>query len=199
MSEEVKTEEVTTEEKPELSNGEVKSHPLFQKLTEQLSEYQRKEQEARENEERSRKEAELKKAEEEQNWKKLIELREQELEQTKSHYEKKFLDMQLENAISKEFNNSVFIKGAMAGFTGSPDDIAEYVASLREMPENAVFLNTQQTQPNIPSPPNTPKVTGGVINEGKVLAMEKSSDPQERAKARQYLEQMIREGRPVPK
>lgn len=199
--EEIKTEEQgleTEEEKPAISNSDVKNHELFVKLTKQLADYQRKEKAEKENAEKAARDAELKKAEEEQNWKKLIEMREQELEQTKAQHAKELLDMQLKAAISADFNNPVFVKGAMASFDGDMDSISEYVESLKADPINAGFLKSAMSAPNAPNPPSTPTVTGGKLSEAKLVAMEKSSNPAERAKAREYLENLIKQGEKLP-
>lgn len=205
MSEENKTEqqEQTQEqqEQQELSNNDVKSHPLFQKLTEQLSEFQRKEQERAAAEEKAAREAELKKAEEEGKWQDIVKMREQEIENLRASYAKDMLERDLKTELVRAgFSNDVFLKGAIGSYSGDPEGVTEYVEQLKADAGNAVFLNqAQQAANSTPAPPSTPTITGTKLSDAKIVAMEKSSDPAERAQARAHIEALLRSGQPLPK
>lgn len=198
-----KTEETTQEtteetEQPTISNSDVKNHELFLKVTEELSQLRREKQEQAEAKEKAEREAAVKKAEEEQNWKALVEMREKELDQVKAQHNQQLLTMSLRAELARAgFNNDVFLRGAIAAYDGDADDVSDYVASLVADEGNKPFMASAQT-PSAPTAPSTPTVTGGIVNKAKVVAMEKSSDPAERAKAREYLEDLIKRGEKLP-
>ena len=77
------------------------------------------------------------------------------------------------------------------------DKIGEYVAELKADESNAAFLGQTQSQP-APSPPNMPSVTRSNVSDNQIVALEKSSNPEDRQKAREYLEQRLRQGLPLP-
>ena len=95
------------------------------------------------------------------------------------------------------FNNRVFMQGAISTYDGDMDKIGEYVAELKADESNAAFLGQTQAQP-APSPPNMPSVTRSNVSDKQIVALEKSSNPEDRQKAREYLEQRLRQGLPLP-
>ena len=199
MSEETKPEvtEIQEPQEPELSNSDVKKHPLFQKLTEQLGQFQREAAERAAAEEKAAREHEMKKAEEEQRWQDALRMREQELEETKAKYEKDMRDRDLAFELSRAgFNNDVFIKGAMASYNPDAGSIGEYVQNLANDEANKVFLGNQQA-PRA-NPPSTPSVTGGSFTTEQLRAMRDSDDPEVRAKRRAYLKSLYKAGKPLP-
>lgn len=186
-----------------ISNADLKSHPVFQKLASKLANYEKAEDERRDAERRQAEEAEvkkrdeeLKKLEEESRFKEALEMRERELEKVRNDARKQILGLKLENSLIGEgYKNPYFLKGVISGFDGDEAALQDYVQKITNDEANRIFKESQAAGATIDEPGLRPPSAGNVAQTSttmpveKLRAMEQSSDRNERMKARQILKE----------
>ena len=195
MTEEIQTSNTadTTEAEatPQISNAEIKAHPLFSKLTSELAELRRADAERKAAEEQAKKEAELKKAEAEGRYQDALKQRESELEALRAAHSKELLDRDLTTEMLKAgFGNEIFLRGAVSAYDADKWTVSEYVASLAGDDANKAFLASSGGAGRASLPePGKPPVNGSKqhISAEQLKAMEASSSLEERQKAREDL------------
>jgi hypothetical protein len=100
-------------------------------------------------------EKERKELEAKQDYETILARREAELERVRSDHQAELLRRDLGAALMQEgARNKVFINGAIASFTGTADDIAQYVADLKE--PNADFFGDPKPVGQKPTGTGTP-------------------------------------------
>ena len=173
----------------EITNKQVKSHPLFLQLTQQVAELTQKDEERSKSDEQARIEKEAKKLEEKQQYEQATQLKIDEavkkaVEESDARHaaEQKCSEAKIE-LVRLGFSNEKFLKGALADFDPA-QEAAEFAKSIFEDEANKPFLNAAGgTKPKRPDPPDAPIGSSGEISKEKLLAMRNSSDPAERKKS----------------
>jgi len=176
-----------------MSNPDVKTHPLFLKMTSQVAELNKKIEERDAADKESKTKADQSKLLEEKNFTELLASKESEfkaklttLEQQLTEKDQQITKKDLKIALTgKGFANETFLNGAVAGYDlETHGDFAKYAETLAADEANAAFLNSMQTprkgRPNA-NVPNPPTVT---LTPAELNAQLKSDDPKKRAEAR---------------
>lgn len=186
----------TTDNQEILSNSELKSHPVFQKLTAKLSSYERAEQERREQEEaaaatkaREQQEAEMRALEEQNKFKEIVSLKDKTIEQMRAEHQRELNHLVLKNELVRAgFKNDYFLDGVIGRFKGAKDDIQGYLETVLSDEQNKAYLSVQNSEQSY-SPPSTPGVANAnaTIPVETLKAWENSSEKELRNKARTEL------------
>ena len=193
----------TTEPKPEpeITNAQVKAHPLFQNLTQQLSELQS----WKEQQEDARKKAELdsetKKLEEAKQYETATQKKVDAAVTAAKKEAKTEFDAELKRRDAKielvrmGFKNETFLKGALAEYDGK-QETAEFAKAVFEDDANKPFLDAASSKPKPPPDPNAPPSgTMATLSPDQLKEMRNSDDPKERQKAHTYVaEQWVKTG-----
>lgn len=179
-----------------LSNSELKSHPVFQKLAAKLSAYERAESERHKEEterqaqkEREKQEAELAALAEQSRFKEIIELKDKTLDELQSKHERELNNLILKNELVRAgFKNDYFLDGVASRFTGKKDDIASFVETVLSDEQNKAYIAAQSSEPSY-TPPSTPSTANAnvTVPVETLKAWEKSDDRALRTKAREEL------------
>lgn len=171
----------------ELSNRDVKSHPLFQKLATDYS-AAAKRLEALEAAENAR---QAKAAEDAKDYEKAAQLkadaavaearRAWEAEQSKAN---KFSEAKFQ-LVKSGFKNEKFIKGLLADFDPEKQNPEEFAKAAASDKENALFLDsiTGKKPASNPDPQHPPAGRQGRLTDEEIENLKKSSKPEERAAA----------------
>jgi len=185
MAEEQKTEENTAPEESRVSNAEIKNSELFQKLAGELNTLRQQMADEAAAKEQAQKEAELKQAQEKGDFEKALKMLTAEKEQMETQHKAEIVKRDITTELLKAgAKNSVFLNGAVAGYDGETD-IAEYVSSLVSDDGNSVFFKSESSRQTHAAPP--PVSQGGNKSWDQVKAMEKSTDPKQRAEAAKLI------------
>ena len=171
----------------ELTNNDVKNHPLFKKLTSQLAELQNAQNEKLEAEKKAAAEAEIKALEAKGEFEQALKIKTEEIERIKSEHAAQILERDLKTQLFKAgFTNDIFVNGAVMSYDKeTPMD--EYVQALTENEANKPFLAAQTREPL--KPPGKPTVGGGAspLTASQVKELQASDSQEDRQKARNYL------------
>ena len=173
----------------EITNKQVKSHPLFQQLAQQVAELTKKDDERIKADEQARVEKEARKLEEKQQYEQATQLKIDEavkkaVEESDARHaaDLKRSEAKIE-LVRLGFANEKFLKGALTDFDPA-QEAAEFAKSIFEDEANKPFLNAAGgTKPKPPDPHDPPIGSSGEISKEKLLAMRNSSDPEERKKS----------------
>lgn len=180
---------------PGLSNSDVKSHPLFKKLTSQLSEMNSKFEQRETAEKAEKTAAEQAKLLEEKNFTELLTVKENEfkaklaeLEQANAEKEKLITKKDLTIALTgKGFQNETFLDGAVARYNAEKHgDFTAYADALASDESNAALLNAAVAKSKVPDVrvPTTPTAT---MTPKELKAMLHHKDLEKRAAAREIV------------
>lgn len=185
--------EETTENQEIVSNSELKSHPVFQKLTSRLAAFERAEQERRQQEEsaaaaaaREQEEAQMKALEEENRFKEIIALKDKTLESVHAEHQRELNHLMLKNELMRAgFKNDYFLDGAIGRFKGTKEDIPSYLETVLSDEGNKAYLAAQNPEQSH-VPPSTPGVANAnaIVPVETLKAWEQSDDRDLRNKAR---------------
>lgn len=204
MSDEQQTTENTNtpdvETQSTLSNADVKSSPLFQKLANKLAEFQRKEEERTAAEAQAAADAEAKRLADAGRLEEVQELHKKQLEDLQGQHAKKLLSMSVESELVKAgFSNTKFLAGSVLQYNaeedGSPE---EYAKKLAEDDANKALLAGTNRQ--VLTPPQKQPVSGskGSYTVDQIRAMQKSDNPEDRQKVRTYLSDYLQNNGELP-
>lgn len=176
------------QQQPQISNQDVKNHPLFQKLTNQLGELQRADEERKQSEVESAKQEKIKKAEAEGNFKKAAELHQQQLADLENKHKTELTKRDLTLELTKlGATNKIFINGAIAGYDYETP-IDEYIAALSSDESNQGIFGGDKKPPK---PPGKTPVSGFGKNptmaELKKIGDNPKSTPEQKQQARDYM------------
>jgi hypothetical protein len=172
-----------------ISNQDLKSNPVFQKVTTELAQLRQEKADRDAQEQEAKDAAERKKLEDAGKYEEAIALRDAQLKEQADKHAKDILqrDLKLE-LINNNFTNKTFIKGAITSFDGEPDTIGDYVKELAALEENKIFINDGKAKRN--PLPETPPAGGSVgamsVEEARIKAKQ-SEDPKVKAAARKVL------------
>lgn len=183
-------QESTGEQADDLRNADIKSHPLFVKMTKQLSALQQAEAERQAAADKAKREAKIAEAQAKGEFEKALQLKDEEYTRELSVLKAQVLKKDLTTELL-----GVGFTARAAKFLAT-----EYDAEKHESPEafaracvedegNAQFLSAPASDPRKPSPPNASPVSGttGKINWEEVRAWETGDDPEKKKKARELL------------
>ena len=175
-----------------LSNSDVKAHPLFKKLTQELAEERKANKatlerldalETAENR-RATKAAEAKK-----DYQEALDKR---IDQAKKDARKEW---DAEQAIKDKraaaklelvkagFKNERFLKGALSDFDPGNQTAEEFAKSLMEDDSNKPFLDTGKGPGKPPDPHPTPRSGSKLLTPAEIQALRASSNPDDRTRA----------------
>jgi len=176
-----------------ISNSELKSHPVFQKLTARLSQYEKAEQERRQQEEaaaaaaaREQQEAEMKALEEQNKFKEIIALKDKTLEQLQAEHTRELNTLLLKNELVRSgFKNDYFLDGVISRFKGTKEDIPSFLEVVMSDEQNKAYIAAQSSSESY-TPPSIPGVANAnnIVPVETIKAWEQSSDRELRQKAR---------------
>lgn len=173
-------------ETPALSNSDVKKHPLFLKVTEQLAALTAAEEKRKQDEAAAKTEAERKKLEGKAQYEEALANQEKEFKAKLAELEKGILEKDLTNELLRAgFKNSVFNDGAIHGYTAEKGTVSEYVKALSEAEENKIFLDTGKGAGPKRKDVGTPTSNTKQMTPAELTAALKDPDPKVRAQARQ--------------
>lgn len=195
------TPEINEEPKRELTNADVKSDPLFKKVTGELAELKSQIAAEKAEQTKAQEAAEMERLKESGKYEEAIKLHADRLERMESQHKadllKRDLTIELVNAEAK---NKVFLQGAIAAYDGETD-IAEYVQSLKNSDENKPFFGgMEQSRQTQPAPKGVAPSGNADLTWQQVKAMEQSDDPKQRAKASDIiLNHLKKNGGQLPK
>lgn len=138
-----------------------REHPAFRAVTKQVEEerqaraaLQAQLDEILDKEKKAQEEAERKSLEEKGQYDQIIKQKEAEIAAMKEAQKAQMLASSLQIALLAEgVTNDLFIKGAVASYTGDEKGIAEFVAGLKSDPKNAPAFGIVQEQPRQGLPP----------------------------------------------
>lgn len=195
MSEKQQTQtpEVQPEETRTLTNADVKSDPLFQKVAGELSELKSQIAAEKEAQAKAQEAAELKRMQEAGEYEKAIKLHAEKLERMEAQHKADLLRRDLTTELVKAgAKNEVFLKGAISSYDGETD-IAEYVQSLVNSEDHKQFFGQlEQSRQTQPAPRGaTPNGSANRTWE-QVKAMEASPDPKQRLEAANIIGEYMR-------
>jgi hypothetical protein len=171
------------------SNSEIKASPLFQKLTQQIAEFQRKDQEREEQATKVKTEEERKKAEDEGRYSDALKQLNAELEATKAKHSKEILTRDLRLALTQAgFSTRGVDLLATEYNSESHGEPADYAKVCLDNDGNKPFLSTVEQPARVPpQPPGKAPISGETYSAEQLLSYEKSDDPAKRALAYDYL------------
>ncbi len=172
-----------------ISNADVKAHPLFKKLTDDLAERNKADADRKAADEAAQADAEQKRLKDEGKFEEAIKLEKDGREADARAHALELQVRDLELAITKTgFTNDTFIRGAVAGFDPDKGTIEDYAKHLAENEVNKAFLG-EITDPGKPTPPGKPPGgKQGALNARQIKALKNSSDPAERRRGIKILE-----------
>ena len=174
----------------QLSNADVKSHPVFQKVASELAEYRQREADKKAADEKAKIDAERQKLEAEGKYEDAIKMRDKQIEELQASHKKELLQRDLKAELYKSFDNEIFVNGAIGGYQGDSDGVADYVNGLLENEQNKVFMRSQQGQPRETLPEPQGSGSGGSqmsVDDAKRLSKE-TNDPKVKQQAWKVLE-----------
>lgn len=191
-----------TETSERTINQQAKDLPFVKQLIAEKAANDKEKAEREEAKTKAERDAAEKKLADEGKWDEAKELHTAEVDSLKASHAKDMLarDLKME-LLSAGFKNPNWLKGSVADYNaethGTP---TEYAAALAKDEANAPFLATD-TARTVHKGPNPANVTGGSaeLTNSQVQVMEKSDDPKERQKARDYLKACRLDGRGYPK
>ncbi|MHC5062112.1 MAG: hypothetical protein ACYTFK_13690 [Planctomycetota bacterium] len=150
MSDDAGTVEVQQEETTTTPNQDFRNSELAQKTFSELKQLREEMAKIKDKEKTAQAEAERKRLEEEGNYKAALAQQEAELKKVKEQFAQERLQGNLKTELLKAgVTNDMFVKGAMADYSGDLDGIAEYVTGLKSDESNAVFFGDIKN-PGIP-------------------------------------------------
>ena len=177
-----------------ISNNDVKGHPLFKKLTQELS------SERKINSEISERLAILEKAESEREAKKLEtkkkydEALEKRIEQAQKEAREKWeAEQSVKDKIAEArlqlvkagFKNEKFVKGALADFDPSKTSAEEFAKSILDDESNKPFLDAGKGSGHTPDPHPTPRSGSKLLTPAEIQTLRESGDAKDIARANQ--------------
>lgn len=172
-----------TPETRELTNHDVKSDPLFQKVAGELSALKAQIAEAQQAEQAAKEQAELEQAKKAGEFEKVLEMNARKLEQMEAQHRAELLKRDLTTELVKAgARNEVFLKGAIAAYDGE-SDISEYVRALTESDDHKPFFGQLEQSRQTKQEPRGVAPSGNASSWAQIRAMEKSDDPKQRAEA----------------
>lgn len=135
---------------------------------------------------------ELKELEDKQQYDAALTQLKAELESTKAANAKQALEASLQMSLVKEgCSNDIFLRGALAGYTGDADGVAEYVAGLKEA--NAQFFGVTQQAVGAEPARSASAAMSGKMNWEQVKSQITDPDPTKRKAAVKAVEQYVGE------
>lgn len=170
---------------PELSNRDVKAHPLFRDLAQQFA-AMRKEFEALQSEKTER---EAKKLEQEKNYEEALKTRtEKAVADARKEWDKERLlsdskkDAEIELARSG-FKNKAHVKGLLIDFDPEKASVEDFVKGVLEDKSNAPYLETATERKPNPDVQTPPSKDSSRMTKEQIIAARQSGKPEEVKKA----------------
>lgn len=186
--EQTPTPEVTPksneEPKRELTNADVKSDPLFKKVTGELAELKSQIAAEKAEQTKAQEASEMERLKEAGKYEEAIKLNADRLERMEAQHKADLLKRDLTTELIKAgAKNDMFLKGVIADYDGETD-IAEYVQSLTSSDDHKLFFGSlEQSRQTQPAPKGVAPNGNADLTWQQVKAMEQSDDPKQRAKA----------------
>jgi hypothetical protein len=172
-----------------ISNAELKSNPVFQKMASELGRLQKAEADRTAADTAAKQKAEQDALTAKGDFEAAMKLKDTQLADIQKNHAKELLERDLKLELSNTgFRNEMFVNGAVGSFTGESAGIADYVKELAAKEENKGFLGTAtEKRGTLPEPnkPGSPTPTMSV-DEARRLSKE-SEDPKVRQSARDVL------------
>lgn len=180
-------------EPKEISNAEVKAHPLFVGLTKELAaERESRKAEMAELKERlgafetAETERKTKQLESKKKYEEATQARiDQALDAARKEWEQQAItDQKISDAklalVKAGFSNDAFIKGVLTDFDPSKDDAAKFAESVAADEGNKAFLKpaSKKNDPHPPAP-----APGGVLTPAEIQALRETGKPEDALKA----------------
>jgi hypothetical protein len=158
MSDDAGTVEVQDQQNETTTpNQDFRNSPLAQQTFSELKQLRAEMAKIKDKEKAAQAEAERKRLEEEGNYKAALAQQKAELEQVKAQFEQERLQGNLKTELLKAgVTNDMFVKGAMADYSGDIDGIADYVTGLKSDESNAVFFGEIKNPGIPPANPSNP-------------------------------------------
>ena len=171
------------------SNADVKAHPLFVKLAEQVATLTKTETERTEAATKATKDAELKKAAEEGRFEDALKQRDADIDTLKADHASALQTRDLETALLKAgFFSDIFVRGAVAGYGTDSGTIEEYAAALAADEANKGFLaQSDPSRSPLPAPGKAPVKGGAAPSWDEVKAWETGTDKEKKTEARTLI------------
>lgn len=170
---------------PDLSNRDVKAHPLFQKLTQEISELRK----FKETADAAAAEQARKAAEAEKDYAKATQLAvDKALSDARRTWdaEQATKDARSEaryQLMKVGFKNEKFITGLLADFDPAKSSAEDFAKAAAADKENADFLSSAKPAPKNPDPQNPTIGTRGKLSDDEIQKLRESQKPEDRAKA----------------
>ena len=190
-----------TKTEPEITNAQVKAHPLFLNVTQQLSELQSWKEQQEDAQKKADLDSETKKLEEAKQYETATQKKVDAAVAAAKKEAKTEFDAELKRRDAKielirmGFKNETFLKGALAEYDGK-QEISEFAKAVFENDVNKPFLDAAEGKPKPPPDPNAPP-TGSIatLSPDQIKEMRNSDDPKERQKAHAYVaDQWVKTG-----
>ena len=181
------------EEKPEsgaseLTNGQIKASPLFQNVTSELAALRAEKADREADEEAANAKAEQDSLAAKGDFESALKIKDEQLKTQQEEFGAELLQRDLRLELSNAgFKHQMFVKGAVADFTGTADDVSDYVGKLAADDANKMFLSAAQQRQTLPETPRAPGAAASMTLEEARRVAKESTNQDVRHQARMVI------------
>lgn len=179
-----------------ISNRDIKSNPVFQKLTAELSQYKQREAEREQQKADSIAKAEQEALIAKGDFEAALKMRDEQLASEKTKFESELLKRDLKAELyNAGFKNDMFVNGAIGTYNGDSDGVKDFVAQLASDESNAALLGAVAPKREVLDPSGKLSISSGSMSEEKIRQIAKTgATPEIRSEARMALLKLIESG-----